>query len=307
MKRILLIPFLLIVAFTIWVLRAWLFYGFRSIPEVSTIENRDCKVIAHRGASGHAPENTMSAFRKAVEMDVDMIELDVHLSKDGEVIVFHDATLDRTTNGSGLVKDYSLAELKKLEAGSWFSAEYEGEPIPTLSEVLAYLTEVRKEGKNIELLVEIKNGKNILYEGIERKVLDLLWPLNEGSEWWCTVQAFDTEYLLSAQAYINQQEKSGRKFDGELHKLVFTDFSPLPLFIDYKFRWGYPNHSGYFQAVNPYFKSLTEGKVSSQQVRGNKVFTYTVNQEEDMKKVLAMQVDGIITDYPDRLNALLNN
>src|SRR5205814_5101727 len=96
-----------------------------------------CLVIAHRGASGTHPENTLAAFRRAVELGADMIELDVQLTRDGEVVVFHDATLERTTDGAGAVSDRTLAEIRRLDAGAWFGPAFRGTRVPTLAEVLA--------------------------------------------------------------------------------------------------------------------------------------------------------------------------
>jgi glycerophosphoryl diester phosphodiesterase len=108
--------------------------------------------IAHRGFSGAAPENTLAAFKRAMEVGSDMIELDVHLSKDGQVVVIHDDTLKRTTSGMGKVADFSLQELKRLDAGKWFGSRFFGEKIPTLNEVLE-LT----RGK-IPIHIELKEG-----------------------------------------------------------------------------------------------------------------------------------------------------
>src|SRR5215471_12590471 len=93
-------------------------------------------VVGHRGAMGYCPENTLASFERGLELGADWIELDVHLSRDGQLIVIHDETLDRTTSGHGLVRDHTLAELKRLDAGAWFGAEYAGQRIPTLDEVL---------------------------------------------------------------------------------------------------------------------------------------------------------------------------
>jgi glycerophosphoryl diester phosphodiesterase len=128
------------------------------------------ETVAHRGGAGHAPENTMSAFHNAFEMKADYLELDVHVSKDGELVVIHDPTVDRTTNGTGYVKDLTLEELKNLDAGSSFAPEFAGEKIPTLSEVL---DEFR--GK-IGILIEIKAP--LLYPDIEEKIADELIKRN---------------------------------------------------------------------------------------------------------------------------------
>ena len=94
------------------------------------------EVIAHRGAAGYAPENTLAAVKKATELNSDYIEVDVHVSKDGHVIVIHDTSVDRTTNGEGRVNDLTLKQLKKLDAGSWFSKDFKNEKVPTLEEVI---------------------------------------------------------------------------------------------------------------------------------------------------------------------------
>lgn len=108
--------------------------------------------IAHRGASGITPENTLVAFRKAIEIGVDAIELDLHGTADNQIVVMHDATLDRTTNLKGLIKETTLDKIKQADAGSWFSPEFEGEPVPTLAEVLTWA-----DKKTISVL-EIKNA-----------------------------------------------------------------------------------------------------------------------------------------------------
>ena len=128
------------------------------------------KLFAHRGAKSFAPENTLSAFKKAVESGADGIELDVHLSQDGFIVVMHDENVDRTTNGKGEIKELSLSEIKKLDAGSWFDEKFKDEKVPTLEEVLETLHELKFTG---ELNIELKTDKNN-YEGIEEKVSGLL-------------------------------------------------------------------------------------------------------------------------------------
>ncbi len=109
----------------------------QSIDQIKTLENKNRPwVIAHRGYRAAFPENTISAFMAAIEVKADMIELDVCLTRDRVPVVIHDMTLDRTTNGTGLVSEYKLSELKEFDAGSWFSSKYKGESIPTLEETL---------------------------------------------------------------------------------------------------------------------------------------------------------------------------
>ena len=111
-------------------------------------------VVGHRGASGHAPENTLASFERAIAIGADAIELDVHLSRDGRLVVIHDPNLARTTNGHGLVHEHSLAELQALDAGGWFDPAYAGERIPTFEQVLERI------GRRVPLQVEIKGRTN---------------------------------------------------------------------------------------------------------------------------------------------------
>jgi glycerophosphoryl diester phosphodiesterase len=125
-------------------------------------------IIAHRGASAYAPENTMAAFKKALEMKAGGIEIDVHLTKDGYPVVVHDEKLGRTSNGTGLIKDKTLEELKELDFGSWFSEEFKNQSIPTLDEVMELIST-----ENILFNIELKSGA-VLYHDIERIVVDMV-------------------------------------------------------------------------------------------------------------------------------------
>jgi glycerophosphoryl diester phosphodiesterase len=122
---------------------------------------------AHRGASAYCPDNTMSSFRKAVELKAEMLELDVQLTKDGEVIVYHDFYLDKKTNGQGFVHEHTLAEIQQLDAGSWFSEEFAGEKVPTFEEVLAWSKD------KIWLNIELKQLEH-LHEPLAKKVVQLV-------------------------------------------------------------------------------------------------------------------------------------
>lgn len=125
------------------------------------------KIIAHRGALLEAPENTLLAFEKAIEIGADLIELDVRATQDGVLVVIHDERVDRTTNGSGAVHKMTLAELRSLDAGSWMSAAFRGERVPTLEDVL-----IRLKGQ-VQLAIEVKAG-HALYANIEKKLINLL-------------------------------------------------------------------------------------------------------------------------------------
>lgn len=245
-------------------------------------------VVAHRGASGYAPENTLASIKKAIAMGVDMVEIDVQLTKDKQVVLMHDLTVDRTTNGKGKVRDLQFDEIRKLDAGSWFSSEYAGEKIPTLEEVIETV-----KGK-CKLLIEVKRVKTNKPE-IEAKIIQLIDKYNAYD--WCIVQSFETEVVKNIQAL----DKSV-----ECHKLVTMNLSVLPLHLDSRIKTGTIYKYKTVQAINPYFKMLNKRKVDKIHSRGQKIITWTVNEKEDMKRMIEMGVDGIITNYPDRLIELLN-
>ncbi len=130
--------------------------------------NKKPAIFAHRGASGTHPENTMAAFEAAVRLGADGIELDVQMTKDGEIVIIHDETVNRTTNGKGAIERMTYAEIAELDAGSWFHPKFEGERILTLDEFLTWAT-----GNTMQINIELKTNK-VPYYGIEQKVLELI-------------------------------------------------------------------------------------------------------------------------------------
>ena len=237
-------------------------------------------VIGHRGFSAVAPENTQASFKKAMEIGVDMIELDVHLSRDGQVVVIHDDTLNRTTSGKGKVVSYTLNELKQLDAGSWFGSQFSGERIPALKEVLE-LTR-----SQVLLCIELKRG-------------DL------------------GQYTLKdlADRSLQEVEKAGM-----LSQVLFASFdlsaieriremSPgLPVALIYSKSWNSPQEVTRGRPIPVLsFRStvLTQTKASKARQEGIKVLVWTLNTKEDMEHFLNMGVDGIVTNHPDRLIRIL--
>ncbi|MEM7513725.1 MAG: glycerophosphodiester phosphodiesterase family protein [Bacteroidota bacterium] len=178
-------------------------------------------VIAHRGSSGLAPENTLAAIQKSIDAGVDMIEVDLHLSKEGEVIILHDATLERTTNGCGEAMDFTVEELQQLDAGSWFSEEFTGEKIPTLKEVFDLV-----QGK-IVLLLELKKGDQGLYEGIVKAVVDQVREYGMGKQ--VVLQSFESEVV---------DELVRIAPDMEVHKLYVGRLPGIPIYNDEAYKRG---------------------------------------------------------------------
>lgn len=231
-------------------------------------------VIAHRGASGIAPENTLVAIQKAMEFGADMIEIDVHYSKDKKVVVMHDHDVIRTTEGLEDIENLTLEELRQLEAGAWFSAAYAGEPIPLLEDVMSLM-----QGKKI-LLIEIKKGRNGRYEGLEQAVMDIVDAYKGRS--WVVVQSFEAETVQKVREVAP---------DVEVHQLVMA-------------AGGIGKYEG-VTTITPYYRTLTHKFVRKAHEAKLKVFTYTVNSKREMTKCIKSGVDGIITNHPDQLIEIL--
>lgn len=237
-------------------------------------------LIAHRGGSLEAPENTLAAFRHAIEIGMRYVELDVQMSRDGELMVIHDETLDRTTNGHGPVGDYTFEELRKLDAGSHFRPQFAGETIPTLREVMELCVDA-----GVGVVIEIKSPH--LYVGMEEKVAALLAEMyTSGAEnIWCI--SFD---------------------HGAIRKLRTLD-AALPL--GYLYEWHeqtfvHPDET--VQAYCPYFRTALAHpeQIKEAHALGKLVFVYTVDDEADMRQVAAAGIDGMVSDRPTLLKTLFD-
>lgn len=236
------------------------------------------KIFAHRGASAYAPENTMAAFELALEQGAHGIETDVHLTKDGKIVITHDPQLGRTILAQGDINDYTLKELKDFDCGSWFSPEFKAERVPELSELLSLV-----EKRDIDLNIEIKMG-HPYYVGLEQilaKEINLC-----GFKERIIVSSFNHYSLL-------EMEKSD--------PTIKRGFLTGSLLIN---SWDYvAQNRG--QALHPHFHTVTADLVKSCHDLEIKVNTYTVNQEEQGKRVIDTGADGLITNYPDTMLALL--
>ncbi len=234
--------------------------------------------FAHRGSSKICPENTMAAFRKALEQGATGIETDVQLTKDGQMVLIHDETLDRTTSGTGWVKDYSLQELQELDAGSKFNAAFQGERIPTLDELL----ELVKDSGTI-VNIELKNG-TILYEGLEQKVIE-------------RVRAFQ----MTDRVVIS----SFNHYSLHLCKQIAPEIRTGILYMEGLYEpWEYAA-TLQADALHAYHYAVLPEFVQGAKALGKAYHPFTVNDIKEMQRLLEAGVDGIITDYPDRLAELL--
>lgn len=244
---------------------------------IAAANSADTVVVAHRGAAGYAPENTMAAFELAYRMQSSMIELDVQRSLDGELVVIHDLTLDRTTSGTGEVRMHTLAELRSLDAGSWFGGEYSSQQIPAFEEVLAHYS-----GKNIGFLIELKAPE--LYPGIERQVADSLikYGYDKMGPGQVVVQSFNHESMAT--------------FHDMLPAVPTGVLIEDPADLENEKLDEYRTFASY---VNPHIYTVEHSLVRQIHARGMKIYAWTLRSREEADYLLDLGVDGIITDYPD--------
>jgi len=222
--------------------------------------------IGHRGANGHEPENTFVSFQKAVDMQVDGIELDVHLSADGEIIVIHDETIDRTTNGNGFVSELSLRELKAFRIDSKHQ-------IPTLAAVFDLVNQ------DCFINIELKS-----YE-VTEKVVSLIEKYVTKKGWKYDrflISSFDWNALQQV-AFLNDAIPIGVLTETDLDlALAFAKFIQA-------------------KSIHPHFHLLTAENTVKMQEKGLQVFPWTINELEDIQKIKTFNVNGIITDFPNRI------
>lgn len=232
--------------------------------------------IGHRGAAGHAPENTLASFRKAVALGADAVELDVHRTADGALVVIHDESLERTTDGRGRVAELTLAEIRRYDAGSWKGAEFAGERVPALEEIAAALP------ARIELFVELKGG-SFRYPGIEEDLARFLRARELAGR--VRVSSFDHRALRRLRELMPELRT------GALFAALPVD--PVAL-----------ARACGANAIHPSFSYLSAEAVAEAHRAGLEVYTWTVNRPEDIAAARAMEVDGMFSDFPERLSAL---
>ncbi len=256
-----------------------------NLPSIPTSNEDGFVVIAHRGASFYAPENTHSAFRLAIEMKAEMIELDVSISKDGVPVVVHDETVDRTTTESGEVGSFNLEELKKMEVGAWFDEKFEGEPFPTLEEVLKYTK--GKIAVNIEIKTEAvsDNAKG----GVVDKSLQLVREAGVENE--VIFSSFDYRVMEHLEELAPEISKA-ILYEGSQS----GDLTPSELVKKYK-----------VDAFNCSHRQLSEEWVTDLKQNDIPFFVYTVNDEDLMKSVIGKGAAGIFSDKPDVLKQVVEN
>ncbi len=232
--------------------------------------------IAHRGASGTAPEHTRAAFQRAIELGVDMVELDVQLTRDEQIVVIHDHELDRTTSGSGMVRNHTLSQLGDLDAGTWFSSEFSGEQVLSLREVLALVA------GRVRLNVEIKALADD-WEILVPSLLDLL--SHAGVRETTIISCFEPAALQTV-----------RRLDPRMAVGLLWHLPDL----DEAWRWCAELRAS---SLHPFWMLVDPAVLQAARKRGLRVLAWTVNDQDEINALVASGIDGIISDYPERLLA----
>ena len=230
--------------------------------------------IAHRGASGGAPENTLAAFKKAIEIGVDAVELDLHGTAGGEIVAIHDATLDRTTNMSGPIKQTTLKAIKRADAGAWFNPEFTGESVPTLAEALACITD------DAIAVLEIKDGP--IAEAVVQKI--------------CEMHLLERTVIISFHASVL---KTVRSLEPRI---------PTGWLIGSSNGYTHPiqlcQHLSALGSslLNVNHQLITEEFAYEVRRRGIALWSWTVDDIERMRQMCAFGVQGITSNYPERFS-----
>ncbi len=258
--------------------------GDKSTTKITMdINNNGFIVIAHRGARAYYPENTMVAFRAAVDLKSDMLELDVQLSKDNVPVVFHDTKLNKRSDGKGLVGDYTLSQLQELDTGSWFDKKFKGEKIPTLEQVLEYAK--GKISVNIEIKTEAVKD-DTLYKAensVEKQVVTL-------------VNALDMKGSVMVSSFDYRAVKRVKELDPEIYTALLYEkkqskgLNPKELIDLYQ-----------ANAFNCSGREINKKWLEILKSNNIPFFVYTINKASQMKKVIEAGAKGIFSDKPDLL------
>lgn len=236
--------------------------------------NSSPRIFAHRGDSGAAPENTLAAFERAMACGADGVEFDVQRTGDGELVVIHDESLRRTTGCPKQVRDITLQELQTLDAGAWFSPEFSGQRVPTLAQVL----ELLRAGE-LTINIELKTNRTP-YPGLAEAVLGL-------------VRKFGLEARVILSSFNHHSLAEAKELAPQVACAALVETQLLE-------PWDYVARHG-FQALHPANEAVNGQMIAECHGRGLAVRPWTVDDEESARALMALGVDGIITNQPARL------
>ncbi|PGC86744.1 glycerophosphodiester phosphodiesterase [Bacillus toyonensis] len=252
-------------------------------------QSNHIKNIAHRGASAYAPEHTIAAYKLGQQLKGDYIEIDLQMTKDGHLVAMHDETVNRTTNGKGLVKEHTLEEMKQLNVGSFFNEKYpnlakkefENAKVPKLKEIIEMF------GHNANYYIETKSPDE--YPGMEEKLLEIIKYYQISDK--VIIQSFSEESLqkiYSLHANIPLVQLLSYQKSVQLNELEIEKYKT------------------YCIGLGMNYKYIDSAYVKKIKKHGLEVHPFTVDNEKDMKKLLSWGVDGMFTNYPDRLHSILD-
>ncbi|WIG30043.1 glycerophosphodiester phosphodiesterase [Bacillus toyonensis] len=252
-------------------------------------QSNHIKNIAHRGASAYAPEHTIAAYKLGQQLKGDYIEIDLQMTKDGHLLAMHDETVNRTTNGKGLVKEHTLEEMKQLNVGSFFNEKYpnlakkefENAKVPKLKEIIEMF------GHNANYYIETKSPDE--YPGMEEKLLEIIKYYQISDK--VIIQSFSEESLQkihSLHANIPLVQLLSYQKSVQLNELEIEKYKT------------------YCIGLGMNYKYIDSAYVKKIKKHGLEVHPFTVDNEKDMKKLLSWGVDGMFTNYPDRLHSILD-
>lgn len=246
----------------------------KALP-ASRMSKRRVQIVGHRGAAGLAPENTLSAFQKALDLGVDGVEFDVQRTADGELVLFHDEDVQRSTDGTGLLRKLTLSELQALDAGTWFAPDYRHERVPTLRQLFDFM-----RGNNLLLFIELKDPFH--YPGMEQQVADLIREYDFVDR--CQVHSFHhaalhTFYKLAPEIAVSE-----------------LWFDRLP-----------SQDEVFFKTIDALYTLYTPQNLAQLHQRGQRATAWTVNDVEQAQRLINWGIDSLTTDYPDRLLTLFDS
>ncbi len=246
-------------------------------------------IIAHRGANKRAPQNTLPAFQKAIEMGTDGFETDVHLSKDGVPVICHNYTIDETSNGTGAIEDMTLEQLKSYDFGSYYDPKFKGTTLPTLDEFLDLAV-----GKGLKILnIELKPEKdNARRETLVRKTLEAVEA--RGLSDILLISSFSPE-ILKYIKQIDPKCKTAFLYPAGYVRAHLAFLPPFGLMSKMK-----------CHAAHPHKLCIRGNFVKNAHKKGLQINVWTVNESADIRALIEAGVDGIITDCPDRVHSVLN-
>lgn len=239
--------------------------------QILAVSSKDAILIAHRGVPTFFPEHTLPSYKKAVELDADYIEIDLRMTKDGHIVSFHDKTLDRTTNGVGDISSFTLSELKKLDAGSWFSSEFAGEQVLTIEEIIDSFG----DDTNYYIETRLVNEKPVM----EEKLLEVLSKKDVLDN--TVIQSFSPESLQKVKAINNEIPLTLLLFDRDVPEVNFEQVK------------------NYADNVGPNGDVIDEKFVDDAHAQGLgvHVWFYRDKEKQQMEQILSYGVDGVFTDY----------